>query len=219
MIGFYAGADKWVIDRYALVDALLAHIPPVRDPQWRPGHMLRLLPEGYLETLRTRVNRIVDPDLARYYDALKLIVSGRLFDPQRLITILRMNLGYYNELIVPDRYYFGGELIKTPYQAATPLQPPGLVLSSAGLRVDYPAYLDYAWLQLEVNVESAYAIAYYRDNRLIVEQPVAALAGGSGLQTRLIEVSLLARKSGFNRVRLLPVKGKLFRFGSLMLVE
>jgi len=219
MIAFYAGADKRIVDTYALVDPLLAHIPPVRDPQWRPGHMLRVIPDGYLDTLRTQVNQIVDPDLARYYDALRLIVRGKLFDPQRLITIVRMNLGYYNSLIVPDRYYFGGELIKTLAEAATPLQFGGLVLSSTGLRVDFPAYLNYAWLQLEVNVESAYAIAYYRDNRLIVEQPVAALLGGSGLQTRLLQVSPQARQTGFNRVRLLPMKGKQFRFGSLKLVE
>ena len=56
------------------------------------GHYPRELPEGYVETLRTGQNRIVDPQTHQLYEALALITRGPLLEPQRLATVVRMNL-------------------------------------------------------------------------------------------------------------------------------
>jgi arabinofuranosyltransferase len=93
MIGFYAGRDKIIIDAFGLIDPLLAHLPPEPNPAWRPGHLKRNLPNGYLETRQSGINQIKDPDMAHYYDNLHLIVSGDLFNPRRLEAIVRLNLG------------------------------------------------------------------------------------------------------------------------------
>ena len=45
------------------------------------------------------VARIEQPDLARYYDALRLVTRGRLADPARLRAILDFQLGRYDGLV------------------------------------------------------------------------------------------------------------------------
>jgi arabinofuranosyltransferase len=111
-LGFYLGPEVHVVDLYALADPLLARLPAMRpDPTlartlpqlaekgWRVGHYLRQLPDGYLESLATGRQCIRDPDLARYYEELRLIVSGPLLDPGRLRAIWRLNNGAYDPVL------------------------------------------------------------------------------------------------------------------------
>ncbi len=96
--GYYAGPEVHVVDLLALGDPLLARLP-VTDPNWQIGHFGRRPPAGYLDTLRSGRNEIVDPELAQYYDHLALIVRGDLWDPLRLRTILELSLGVYDDLL------------------------------------------------------------------------------------------------------------------------
>lgn len=106
MFGFAAGPRVHVVDRYGITDPLLARLPAFvtgpwveRDtPNWRPGHGWRPLPEGYLESLEHDANRITDPDLARYYDVLRFITRGELWSWRRVVTAVKLNLGFYDEL-------------------------------------------------------------------------------------------------------------------------
>jgi arabinofuranosyltransferase len=98
-LGYFAGPGQHIVDRHALADPLLARLPIQNQKYWRIGHYLRKVPEGYRETLETGSNHLADPDLAEYYAKLKLITSGKIFDPERLQTILNMNLGKYDRLI------------------------------------------------------------------------------------------------------------------------
>jgi len=94
-IGYYAPNVKFV-DYYALTDPLLARLP-IRDiHDWRIGHFGRSLPDGYLFALRTGNSDQMDPALRKYYDPLRLIVSGNLLDPKRLQAIWDFNTGYYD---------------------------------------------------------------------------------------------------------------------------
>ncbi|MFV2045594.1 MAG: hypothetical protein ACC700_20470, partial [Anaerolineales bacterium] len=97
--GFYAGRDVHIIDLFGLGDALIARLPPYPDPFWRIGHFERNIPEGYQETLEEGENRIVEPDLAEYYDALSRVISGPLFSVDRFRDIWRFNVGSYDALI------------------------------------------------------------------------------------------------------------------------
>jgi len=98
-LGYFAGPSVFIIDQYALADPLLARLPIPNPKEWRIGHFIREVPEGYVESLVTGSNRLADPDLAEYYAKLKLITAGKIFDPERLKTILEMNLGKYDRLI------------------------------------------------------------------------------------------------------------------------
>lgn len=106
LTGFAAGPAVHLVDRHGLTDPLLARLPAIalgskadrKGETWRPGHGLRPVPEGYLTTLETGVNRIRDPRLARYYEALRTVTRGDLWDPERWCTALELNLGRYDSL-------------------------------------------------------------------------------------------------------------------------
>jgi arabinofuranosyltransferase len=99
MQGFFAGRQVHVVDEMALADPLLARMKPDLSDGWRIGHLRREIPEGYVQTLETDRNCLTDPNLAAYYDKIALITRGRLFDPQRLLGIVKLNLGSYDDLL------------------------------------------------------------------------------------------------------------------------
>ena len=82
LVGFYAGPEVHIIDRLALSDPLLARLPG-GDSTSIIGHLIRPIPEGYVESVATGSNRIVDPGLAAYYAALREVVSGPLWSATR----------------------------------------------------------------------------------------------------------------------------------------
>jgi arabinofuranosyltransferase len=111
-VPYYLGPEFYVLDYHALANPLLAMLPAAdSDPilallvprlahlKWRIGHFLRIIPEGYVETLATGRNCIRDPDLAYFYDRLALITRGRLLDPERLRAIVALNLGRYDNRV------------------------------------------------------------------------------------------------------------------------
>jgi arabinofuranosyltransferase len=96
MAGYYAGPDVILLDPYALADPLLARLP-IPDPKdWRIGHYRRDLPPGYREAQLSGDPSRLPPDLAGYYRALRLIVAGDIFDPERLRAVWDFNLGHYD---------------------------------------------------------------------------------------------------------------------------
>ena len=97
--GFYAGPRVHIIDALAITEPLLAHLPPYFDRFWHPGHLQRLMPDGYLETHIQGRNRIADPNLATFYDKIRLISRGSLFLRERWEAIWEVNTGQYDRLI------------------------------------------------------------------------------------------------------------------------
>ncbi len=91
-----------VLDMIALSDEFLSRLPAYRN-SWRVGHVFRILPKGYLNTLLSGTNLIEDSGLHEFYDHLNRIVSGDLLSTERLKLILDFNLGRYNTLI-PSEY-------------------------------------------------------------------------------------------------------------------
>jgi arabinofuranosyltransferase len=81
-----------IVEHYALSEPLLARIRFAATSQWRPGHLHRDLPAGYLDTLKTGRNTIEDRCLHRLHDRLALVTTGPLFSAQRFATILALNL-------------------------------------------------------------------------------------------------------------------------------
>jgi len=89
--GYLAGRSIHIIDLLALADPLLARLPAERP--WRVGHYPRALPDGYFQSVNTGGNEIRDADLARYYDAIRVLTRDPLLSTTRLMAILRMNTG------------------------------------------------------------------------------------------------------------------------------
>jgi arabinofuranosyltransferase len=93
MLGYAAGPEVIVIDEFALGDPLLARLPVATPEQWRIGHFRRAVPEGYLRARASGDTREMQPDLARYWEEIRLVVSGPLLAPGRLRAIARLNTG------------------------------------------------------------------------------------------------------------------------------
>lgn len=90
-VGFYAGPDVHIVDCHALTDPLLARLPA--SPYFRIGHFARQLPAGYLATLETGDNVIVDAELRDYYNHLKGITRGPLWTVNRFGQIASVSGG------------------------------------------------------------------------------------------------------------------------------
>lgn len=99
--GFEAGPEKFVIDHLGLTDPLLSKIP-VDGHLWWPGHFMRRLPEGYFESVAKDENLVKDQDLHLYYEKIRLVTRGKLWNGERLKEIVKLNLGCYEYLI--DNY-------------------------------------------------------------------------------------------------------------------
>jgi arabinofuranosyltransferase len=88
--GWSAPLDRILVDPLGLADPLLARLPC--RPLWRVGHYLRDIPDGYLESLGSGENRIVDPALRAEYADLVLVTRGDLWAAERWAAIRRLNL-------------------------------------------------------------------------------------------------------------------------------
>lgn len=98
--GLYAGPEKFLVDRNALSDPLLARMPvsPRLYFEFFAGHYFRDLPEGYLESVERNTNLLTDPLLHDYYDKLRNVTRGPLVSASRFRDILTLNVGKYSNL-------------------------------------------------------------------------------------------------------------------------
>jgi arabinofuranosyltransferase len=125
---YYGPRDLHYLDVFALCDPLLAHLPPPYDPGWRVGHLRRSLPLGYFETLVSGRNQVADPNLAVYYDKIRLVSRGPLFSLTRLREAVKLNLGRYEPLIDYDYYRHPDFLPETSPGWSPEKGWPGIVL-------------------------------------------------------------------------------------------
>lgn len=104
--GFFAGPDVHLVDPHGLSDPLLARLPAFYSENWRIGHFARVIPAGYVETLRDRKWLFQDKNLGEYYRHLNLIIRGSLWSIPRFREIIKMNLGSYNSLVDRELYRY-----------------------------------------------------------------------------------------------------------------
>ncbi|MCA9701510.1 MAG: hypothetical protein KC431_28580, partial [Myxococcales bacterium] len=104
--GYYAPPGLHLVDGYALADPLLARLPPIRRVEWKPGHLSRKIPEGYIETLAGDPwqVQIEDPAVAELYRTVALVHLAPIFAPGRAKAILALMSGRAAAAIDPRRY-------------------------------------------------------------------------------------------------------------------
>jgi arabinofuranosyltransferase len=98
MVGYHAGRGVEIIDPMALSDPLLARLPIDDKVHFRIGHFLRGLPEGYLTSVYSGKNEIVDPDLARYWAAVERVTRGPIWAGDRWRAIWALHSGKLDPL-------------------------------------------------------------------------------------------------------------------------
>lgn len=97
--GYLLGPDVHVIDLNSLADPLMPRMPLYQPQEWRIGHFRHFIPPGYLETLRSGENQIVDKNIAQYYDRLSFVVRGNLWSWPRMVEAWKLNTGRYDYLL------------------------------------------------------------------------------------------------------------------------
>ena len=98
-ISIYYNSDLYLNDLYALGDPFLSKLPAVREDNWRIGHMWREAPVGYDETVIRGENLIENESLREYYDVIRFITRGPIWDKNRLKAVVDINLGKYDHLL------------------------------------------------------------------------------------------------------------------------
>lgn len=83
--------ERFVVDRCALSDPLLARMPMIDPTHWRVGHYFRRVPRGYRQSLVQDENRLVDPRHHALYDDIRRATRDPLLSAGRLGAIWRLS--------------------------------------------------------------------------------------------------------------------------------
>jgi arabinofuranosyltransferase len=93
------GPNFHIIDMNSLADPLMTRMPLYQTEKWRIGHFRHIIPEGYIETIKSDENLIEDKNIALYYDKLSYVIKGELWGWERIREIWNLNTGKYNHLL------------------------------------------------------------------------------------------------------------------------
>jgi len=214
--GLDLGPYVHLLDECALADPLLAHLPAVYNPEWRTGHYRRIIPEGYKETLETGVDQIRDRGLHDYYQHLTTLTrSERIWSWGRLKEIAAVDLGRYERLVDRTYYRFGGSVV-TPNALAnrrpdgTPGDDPLIHTITAPLAVVYPGLTHARRIDVSLDSDDKYVIAFFRNGRLQSTMelgPIPEYRRIRGLMRYPLEIPARAAENGFDVILVTPAGG------------
>ena len=102
MYGFSAGSGVYIVDPLAITDGFLSRLPS-KKPAY-PGHFERAFPDGYLQSVSSGKNELVDPALRSLFDQTQLLARAPLFDAARWRAIWALNTGADRTLIAAAKY-------------------------------------------------------------------------------------------------------------------
>jgi len=124
-LGISKGPALQLINPCGLSDPFISRLPARQDYARKIGYFERELPAGYVESVRTGQNALIDPATRNYYEYIYLITHGPLLSWERLKVILLVNT---NQVPKPNPYL---------YQYGSSLNPVGkdepIYFSKAGL--------------------------------------------------------------------------------------
>ena len=217
--GFFAGPKVHVVDTLGITEPFLARLPAINkftgDPNWRVGHIEHRIPDGYIETLETGQNKITDKNLANYYDKLNLIIRGDLFDGNRIMTILNMNLGKYKPLV--DAYveressilHVSLTNISTPKAEGTFWGDSGnTIFFQRGVEISLEKQYNSRHIEISLDNGDDYQLIYMNKETELLRQDIPAYPTlNGGLHVRTIDVPEEAAKNGYDAIRVLPIRG------------
>jgi arabinofuranosyltransferase len=210
------GPHYYLLDECALADPLLARLPAVFKEEWRPGHFRRVVPKGYRESVASGSNESADPQLREFYDHLSRITrSKRLWSPERLRTIWRMNTGGYAKLVNRDLYRYAESMkqvaelsdVKAP---ETPWDAPGNVVLTQPLAVRVEDRAGRRYADVSVDSNDKYVLIFIKGNAAVgrVEiGPIPQHRRRPGLTSYTVDVPSRAVRSGFDTVLVAPAAG------------
>ena len=214
--GLEFGPLTYLLDECALADPLLARLPAVFNPEWRPGHFTRMVPAGYRESLEASGNAIVDPGLREYYERLRLITRApNLFSWDRLKTIVAMNAGAYDSLVNRFYYRYNGSVssldeLSTIRDAGTPSNAEGNRKLAGPLAIACPERARRRYLDVTLDSDDSYQLRFVNGGAtvgILDVGPIPEYRRKPGLNAYTLDVPAEASKRGFDAILVTPVKG------------
>lgn len=209
MYGMSVGPEVFIVDPYALGDGFLARLPASEIHKWRPGHAMRHVPVGYLETVETGEVHLLDPDLRELHRQVQLLETGPLFTRARWRAIFAANTGGLEKLI--DREFYA-----RPYHDELPAwtmerdvspgakwNDPGTVLvhPKRGLWIHFDEIHHESKMRVTADHNDRYVARFYLGDELLGQVEIGRTAGSRGGQRqRTVHVPTAARTSGFDRI-------------------
>jgi len=201
--GFGAGAEGHVVDPL-LCDPLVARLPAKDPSDWRIGHVLRRIPEGYYESLATGENRIHHERLRRYYGALRSLTQDDVFDGARLSSLWRMATGAFDDdlraFVAEDCYApprIERSVASLPTDAAVGVfwfdEPRAQLIYDGGVALPFDAEQRGKAVRIDVfqAVFFRYRVRFVRDGEVVGEALAAPLPPPRGLQPLQYAAGLL----------------------------
>ena len=206
LAGYFGGPKVHWVDVYAIGDPLLARLPSRRHV--RIGHFKRMLPEGYLETLRTGEDHFEDRNLGEYYRQIRLITRGPIWSAERWRAVWRLHRGQFEPLIDRD-FYARGYVRQASLESLFKLENYFLPFSQtyvspeSGLEVALDRVEHGEWLDVAIERGRSYSFAF--SNRGVeVGKTQASLPNriDDVLIRTMIRVPQSARDAGYERIRI-----------------
>ncbi|MBK8096140.1 MAG: hypothetical protein IPK26_03485 [Planctomycetes bacterium] len=209
--GFRSGARCHVVDNQALCEPLLARLPGWDPTNWRVGHVGRHCPDGYLATLATGEQRIVDPAVAEYWRTLRLMTRAPLFDPERLAALLPFAFGAREHLLrdYVRRQYRNEARPVVELAALADSAPPGTVWHDprvrqfdTPLRVRIGRLVHAPRIELGVDANDAYDVVLTRGGAPVVRLTIDpdAVSSEAGIAARRLTVPSEVAAGGYDEM-------------------
>ncbi len=194
-IGFFGWAaprDAFIVDQLGLGDAFIARLPPKDIVHWRPGHLDRAIPTGYLATRRTGKIQLANHWLAEYYAELNRVTAGPIWSRARWKAIWQLNTGQLDDLLAHAQDV---ELpiarLATPRPDGTRWNAPGAAVIGAhgALYVDLGAAIAAGRIRVAADGNDHYLVTLARGDRTLWSTDVGPANGPPpGLHNHTVEV-------------------------------
>ncbi len=213
MDGYGYGPDKHIIDPMGLADPLLARLPVRPHVRYKPGHYYRPTPAGYEQSVREGRDAIADSNLAVYYGKLRHIITGPLFNWDRIKDIIDFNLGRYDKYkrSYIDHYIVNASLrdFTEPKKQGTMWNyPTNIIFDSVGVLVYLEDVYHSDSLEISRDNNDSLRAVYMLGDTAVAEQIIAPYSiPEGGLSTSIVTVPAEAARRGFDRIRFLPIPG------------
>lgn len=202
-MGIALGPNAILVDNFALFDPLVARLPAQYNPYWRIGHFRRTIPIGYMDSLQSGRNVIVDPGIAKLYDALRTITQGPLWDAKRLETIFRLNTGYYDHLINIFHYRFPDAIHINLREAAYIDSKSPVMIGLGGLVIHVEEPSQQSTLTISHYSNISLKAVFYKGTQQIATLPLPKRTLSSTLITSNLELPDYIRQSNYETIHLL----------------
>lgn len=214
-MGFFGGPDIHFVDVFGLTDPLLARLPARQDCVQRPGHFFRVLPVGYVETLRSGELEFRDENLARFYQQLTLVTQAPLFSMERWAEIIKINLGLYSNWINREYYmsrpqtvFSINELSRRIADGADWGHEDAHIFTTDRMTIQFNSAQFFPKIEISLDSSDRYAVEFWLNGARLA-QTLAPDANGEirGMASRMIETPDAVRVNGFDEIRVLPQDG------------